>query len=129
MGASVRDDLVVKAEAKVYFVEKECGNAFGSDIFLCGTENYPLCKPMVDHNQKGIEAGREREVSDKVTGDLLEGAGRRGANGSERRDSGMGISFVLLAGRAALNVFADVGGEAGPPEFGCNELSGFEVAG
>ena len=55
--ALVGDDFVVEAKAKVYFVEKECGNAFGSDVFLCGTENYPLHKPMVDHNQKGIKAG------------------------------------------------------------------------
>ena len=75
MGASVRDDFVIKAKAKVDFVEKERGNTFSSDVFLCGAENYPLCKPMVDHNQKGIEAGGDREVSDEVTGDLLEGAG------------------------------------------------------
>ena len=57
MGASVRDDLVVEAEVKVYFVEKECGNALGGDVFLRGAENHPLSKPMVDHDQKGIEAG------------------------------------------------------------------------
>ena len=67
MGASVRDDFVIEAKAKVYFVEKECGNAFGGDVFLCGTENYPLSKPMVDHDQKGIEASRTGEVGDKVT--------------------------------------------------------------
>ena len=67
MGASVRDDLVVEAKAKVYFVEEECGNAFSSDVFLCGTENHPLSKPMVDHNQKGIKAGGRGGVGDKVT--------------------------------------------------------------
>ena len=56
-------------------MEKECGNAFRGDVFLCGAENHPLSKPMVDHDQKGIEAGGRGEVGDKVTGDLLEGAG------------------------------------------------------
>ena len=67
LGASIRDDRVVEAEVKVYFVEKECSNAFGSDVFLCGTENHPLSKPMVDHNQEGIEASGKGEVGDKVT--------------------------------------------------------------
>ena len=129
MGSSIRDDLVIEAEAKVYFVEKERGNAFSGDVFLCGTENHPLSKPMVDHDQKGIEAGGRGEVGDKVTGELLKGAGGGGANRSEWRDGGVGICFVLLAGRAALDVLADVGGEAGPPEFCCDELTSFEVAG
>ena len=125
MGASVRDDFVVEAKVEVYFVEKECGDAFGSDVFLHGTENHPLSKPMVDHNQKGIEAGRRWKVSDKVIRDLLEGPGGGRPDGGEWWDSGMGIGFVLLAGRAALNVFTDVGGKAGPPEFGCDKLVGF----
>ena len=129
MGSSVRDDFVIEAEAKVYFVEKECSDAFGGDVFLCGTENHPLSKPMVDHDQKGIKAGRRGEVGDKITRNLLERAGRGGVNGGEWRNSGVGICLVLLADRAAFNVFADVGGEAGPPEFRCDELSSFEVAG
>ena len=67
MGTSVGYDLVIETKAKVYFMEKECGDTFGSDVFLCGTENHPLSKPMVDHNQKGIEASRNREINDKVT--------------------------------------------------------------
>ena len=128
MGALVRDDFVVEAEAEVYFVEKECSSTFSSDVLLRGTENHPLCKPMVDHNQEGIEASRDREVGDKVAGDLLERAGRKGANGGEQRDGGMGISLVLLAGCTAFDVFTDVGGKAGPPEFCHDKLSGFQVA-
>ena len=74
MGASIRDDFVIEAEVKVYFVEKECGYSFSSDVFLHGTKNHPLSKPMVDHDQKGIKAGRRREVGDKVARDPLEGA-------------------------------------------------------
>ena len=98
LGASVRDDFVIEAKAKVYFVEKECGNAFGSDVFLCRAENHPLSKPMVDHDQKGIRVGGRGEVSDKVARDLLEGPGGGGVDGSEWWNGGMGICLVLLAG-------------------------------
>ena len=40
----------------------------------------------------------------------------------------MGIDLVLLADCAALNIFTDVGGEAGPPKLGCDELASFQVA-
>ena len=89
MGSSVGDDFVVEAKAKVHFVEKECGNAFGSDVLLRGTENYPLSKPMVDHDQEGIKASRDREVGDEVAGDLLERVGHGGANGVKRQDGGI----------------------------------------
>ena len=91
MGSAVVDNFVVKAEVKVYFVEKERGNAFSGDVLLCGTENHPLSKAMVDHDQKGIKTGRRREVSDKIARDLLERAGCGGANGGERQDGGGGI--------------------------------------
>ena len=84
---------------------------------------------MVDHDQKGIEARGGGEVGDKVTGDLLKGTGCGGANGGEGWNGGMRICFVLLAGGAAFNVFVDIGGEAGPPEFCRNELASFKVAG
>ena len=71
--ALVRYDFVIEAETEVYFVEKECSDPFGSDVFLRGTENHPLSKPMVNHNQKRVKACRWGEVSNKVTRDLLEG--------------------------------------------------------
>ena len=129
MGSAVGDNFVIKAEAKVYFVEKECGNAFSGDVLFGGTENHPLSKPMVDHDQKGIKTDRRGEVGDEIARDLLERAGCGGANGGERWDGGVCIRLVLLAGRASFNVLADVGGEAGPPEFRCDELSSFEVTG
>ena len=125
LGPSVGDDFVVETKVKVYFVEKECCNAFGGDVFLHRAENHPLSKPMVDHNQKGIKAGEDREVGDKVTGDLLEGAGHGGADGGEWRDGRMGVGFVLLAGCTTLDIFTNIGGKAGPPEFSCDELPGF----
>ena len=106
-------------------MEKECSYSFCSDVFLRGTENYPLHKPMVYHDQKGIKASGRGKVSDKVTRDLLEGVGCRGVNGGEQGNSGMHVSFVLLVGCTPLNVLVDVRGQAGPPEFGHNELMGF----
>ena len=49
--ALIQDDLIVEAESEVYFVEKEGCYPLSSDGFLCGAENYPLCKAMVDHDQ------------------------------------------------------------------------------
>ena len=114
---------------EVYFVEKERNDPFGSDIFLCGTENHPLSKSMVDHDQKRVKACGQGKVGNEVTGDLLEGSGCRRADGGERSNSGMGVGLVLLAGCTAFDVFTNVGGEAGPPEFGCDELASFQVPG
>ena len=110
LGASVRDDFVVETEMEVDFVEKEYSNTFGSDVLLCGTENHPLSKPMVNHDQEGIKSSRKGEVSDEVTGDLLEGARCQGANGGERGNSRVSIGLVLLASRTTFNVFVDIGG-------------------
>ena len=49
-------------------------------------------------------------------------------NGGKRWDGRMGIGFVLLTSGAAVNILTNVGGEAGPPEFCCNELASFQVA-
>ena len=82
---------------------------------------------MVDHDQKGIKASRGGEIGDKVTRDLLEGAGCSGVNGGEWGNGRVCISFVLLAGCTTLDVFGDIGGQTGPPEFSCNELTGLQV--
>ena len=58
----------------------------------------------------------------------MEGAGRGGVDGGERRDGRMDVGFVLLAGCTTFDVFTDIGGKAGPPEFSCDKLLGFEVA-
>ena len=128
MGALVRDDLVVEADTKVHFVEKECSYAFGSDVFLHGTENYPLSKPMVNHDYKGIEASRRGTFGDKVTRDLLEGVGCSGVNGGEWGNGRMGIGSILFAGCAAFDIFTDIGYEARPSEFSRDELAGFQVS-
>ena len=40
----------------------------------------------------------------------------------------MSVGLVLLADGTALNVVADIGGEAQPPELGSDELAGFKEA-
>ena len=54
----IRDDFVVETELSVNFVEEEQSYSRGGDGFLSRVENYPLCKPVVDHDQKNIKASR-----------------------------------------------------------------------
>ena len=62
-------------------MEEEGGDSFGGNGFLGRAKNYPLSKPMVDHDQERIEVGGDREIRDKVTRDLLERARGGGLNG------------------------------------------------
>ena len=73
MGATIRNDFVKQSEMKEDFVEKEGGDSFSGDRFLGRAKNHPLSKAMVYHDQERIEAQGDREVSDEVTGNLLEG--------------------------------------------------------
>ena len=79
--APIRDYFVEKSKAKEDFVEKEGGNPFSSDRFLSRAKNYPLSKPMVYHDQERIEARGDREIRDKIAGNLLEGARSDGFDG------------------------------------------------
>ena len=88
---TIRDDLVVKPKVEVDLVEKEGGDPFCSDRFLGGAENYPLCKPMVNHNQERVKAREDQKVSDEITRDLLKGSRGKGPDGGERWDSGVGV--------------------------------------
>ena len=87
--ATIRDDLVVEPELEVYLMEKEGSYPLSGDGFLCGAENYPLHKAMVNHNQQRVKTRRSRKVGDKVAGDLLEGARGVGLDWGERRDGGV----------------------------------------
>ena len=62
-------------------MEKEGGDSFGSDGFLSRAKNHPLSKPMVYHDQERIKARGDREIRDKITGDLLERVGGDGLDG------------------------------------------------
>ena len=55
-------------------MEKKRGDPFGGNGFLGRAKNHPLSKSMVDHDQERIEARGDREIHDKIAGNLLEGA-------------------------------------------------------
>ena len=55
--------------------KKELGNAGSIDVFRAGSEDYPLCKAMVDHDHQGIMTGRWGEIGDEVNGKLPEWEG------------------------------------------------------
>ena len=52
-------------------VEEQLGDSCGSNGFQTRSENYPLCKAMVDHNHNRIEARGRREISDEVDRELF----------------------------------------------------------
>ena len=81
MGTAVGDDFIKKSKVKEDFVKKEGGDPFGSDGFLGRAKNYPLSKPMVDHDQKRVKARGDWEIGDKITGNLLEGMRSGGFDG------------------------------------------------
>ena len=108
-------------------MEEKGGYPFSGDHFLSGAENYPLHKAMVNHDQQRIKASRKGKVSDKVARDLLKGVGCVGLDQGEWGDGRVCVRLVLLAHGAALDVFLHELCEAWPPEFGGDELAGFEI--
>ena len=129
MGATVRDDFIKKSKTEEDFVEKKGGDSFSGDRFLSRAKNHPLSKPMVDHDQERIKARGDREISDKIAGNLLEGVRRDGFNGRQGGYGRVCVDLVLLAKGTALNIAADKGGKSRPPEFGSNQLACFQEAG
>ena len=110
-------------------MEKEGGDPFSCNGFLGRAENYPLSKSMVYHDHERIEAGGQRKIRDKITRNLLKRTRGDGLNGRKGGYGGVRVNFVLLAEGTALDVAADIGGEAGPPEFGGDQLSRFQETG
>ena len=107
--------------------EKGC-DPFGGSSFLGRTENYPLCKAVVDHDQEKIKTGGRLEIRDEITRQLLEWTGGRGADGIKGRYRGVRVGLGLLAISTAFNVLSHELGKAGPPVVRCHELTGFEVS-
>ena len=104
----IEDDLVIQARVEKDFVEEKEGDPFSGDGFLCKAKNYPLSKAMVNHDQERIKASEDREVCDKIAGDLLEGARCQGLDGGEQRYGGVHVGLVLLTRGTSLNVLADI---------------------
>ena len=97
-------------------MEEQGCDPFSGDGFLCGAENYPLSKPMADHDQERIEGQGRRKVHEKVIEDLLEGVSTRGLDWSEGGYSGVSIRLVLLAGGAPFHILLDPLSRARPME-------------
>ena len=129
MGALIRDDFVEKSKTKKDFVEKEGGDSFGGNRFLGRAKNYPLSKPMVYHDHERIEARGGREIRDKVTRDLLEGARGDGLDGGEGRHGGVRVNLILLAKGAALDISVDERSKAGPPNSAATSCQVFKKPG
>ena len=125
LGAMIRDDLIKESEAKENFMEKEGGDSLSGDRFLGRAKNHPLSKSMVYHDQERIKVRGDREIHDEITGNLLEGTGGNRFNGRQGGYGGVCVSFVLLAEGTALDIAADEGGKARPPELGGNKLACF----
>ena len=82
MRASIRDKFVMEAESEENFGEKEFGDSGGIYRFVTRGVNYPLTKPMVDHDHYGIKTPRWGKTGDKIHGDLLKWTGGGGSEGS-----------------------------------------------
>ena len=80
--ASIRDKFVMEAESEENFGEKEFGDPGGVYCFVTRDVNYPLTKPMVDHDHYRIKTLGWRKTGDKIYGDLLKWAGGGGGEGS-----------------------------------------------
>ena len=65
----------MEAEAFKDMGKKKLGNASSIDVFGAGSENYPLCKAVVDHNHQGIMASRWGKIEDEINGKLPEWEG------------------------------------------------------
>ena len=128
LGSAIGDDFIEKSKTKEDLVEKEGCDPFGGDGFLGRAKNYPLSKPMVYHDHERIEARGDREIRDKVAGDLLERARGNGLDGREGGYGGVCVNLILLAKGAALNITADERGKARPPKLSGDQLSGFQEA-
>ena len=80
--AAIRDKFVVESESSEDLGEKEFRNPGGVYRFVTGDVNYPLTKPMVDHDHYGIKTLGWRKTGDKIHRDLLKWAGDGGSEGS-----------------------------------------------
>lgn len=79
MGASVRNEFGMESKVGEDFLGKEFCYSFGGDGFVTGREDYPLRKPVVDHDHDRVKTIRGWEICDKIDAKLGEGVcfGRR----------------------------------------------------
>jgi hypothetical protein len=121
LGATIRDYLIIEAESFEYFREKEFGDSFGGDRLVARAENYPLCKPMVDHDHDRIEASGFGEIGNQINGELSEGARSRGRNRSQGGSGGVSVALHLLAESTAIDILPDKSAHTRPPKIPFNK--------
>ena len=109
--SSIQDDFIIETKSFKNFGEEQGGDSGSINGFLGRAENYPLSKPMVDHDQKGIKTIRKGQVGDQVTGDLLKGAKAGGRNGEKWGTGWVSVDLVLLTRGATLNITPDIRGK------------------
>ena len=126
MRSTIGDDLIVETKSFEYFGEEQGSDPGSVNGFLSRAKNYPLSKPMVDHDKKGIKTIRKGKVSDQITGDLLKGAGAGGWNGKQGRSGWMCVDLVLLARGTTTDIASNIRGKAWPPKLRGNKLASFE---
>ena len=107
-------------------MEEKSGYPLSGGGFLGRTEDYPLRKSVVDHDQQRVEALGRRKIGDEIARDLLKQAGARGGNRDKGWGGGMGIGFCLLARATTLDVFAYKLYKTWPPIVGGHELAGVQ---
>ena len=76
--SSIRDASIMEAKTREYSREKERGYPGGVYSFVTRKVNYPLTKPMVDHDHYRIKSGGGWKAGDEIHGDLGEGSGGSG---------------------------------------------------
>ena len=87
----------MEADAGEDVGEKKLCNAGGVDILSARSVNYPLCKPMVNHDHDGVKRVGDRETGDEIDRDLFKWAGGGGGKRGKRRCGRVGGDFVRLA--------------------------------
>ena len=105
----------MEAETEEYVFEKEASDPFGIDSFVARSENDPLRKAVVNHDQQGIKTGRGRQTGDKVDRELLERVGAGGWQGGKGGDGWVSIYFHLLAESATSDEATDERRHTRPP--------------
>jgi hypothetical protein len=112
----VRYNFIVKSKTRENFRKEYVCYSFSVYSFVARGENYPLQKSVVNNDHDRVEAIREREVGDEVSGTMSEWPHKNGSgNWKERRRGWVRVYFVLLADCTAINIVLDEGGKAWPP--------------
>ena len=102
--------------------EEKRSDSFSGYVFVTRSENYPLCKTMVDHDHDRIKRVGEGKAGDEVDRKLLERAGGQGRDWREGWYGRVSEHFVGLTNGATGNKAAYKAGHTRPPVIVLEEL-------